>query len=287
MLVSKQLVRTLTVCAVVCLMATSALAQPPGGQGGGRGGRGGGGRGFGGGFGGMGMGGMGMVDSMALLRNEKVQEDLKLEPEQGLEIQKIEDAAREAREARGGDFGNFRDLSEEERQERFAEMRKEMEKTRAENEEKINKVLTEDQQKRLSQISIQVRGASALMDEKVQEKLGMNDDQKAKLTEAQEKNMEAMGAAMQELGRDAEPEARREKMAELRKTSEENIMDVLTAEQKTTFEEMKGEKIELTMEDFRGRGGRGGGPGGPGGPGGGGRGGRGEGGGRRGGDREE
>jgi hypothetical protein len=128
-----------------------------------------------------------------------------------------------------------------------------------------------------------------LLDEKVQEKLGLDDDQKGKLTEAQEKNMEAMGAAMQELGFDAEPEARREKMTELRKTSEENLMGVLTDEQKSTFEELKGEKIELTMEDFfRGRGGRGGGPGGPGGEGRGGRGGRGEGGGRRGGgDREE
>lgn len=284
MLVSKQLLRTLTVCALVCLMASAAMAQGQGG--GGRGGRGGG-RGFGGpgGFGGFGGpgGGMGMgIDSMALLRNEKVQEALALKPEQGVEIQAIEDEAREAREARRGNFEDFRDLSDDERQKRFEEMRKEMEKTRAENEEKINKVLTEEQQTRLSEISIQVRGVSALMDEKVQEKLGFDDAQKEKLQAAQQKNMEDMRAAMAELGPDADREARREKMASLRTASEENILGVLSDEQKETFEKMKGEKIDLAMEDFRRGPGGPGGPGGAGGPGGGGgRGGR-RGGGNRG-----
>ena len=48
------------------------------------------------------------------------------------------------------------DLSDEERQKRFEEMRKEMEKTRAENEEKINKVLTEEQQARLSEANLEL-----------------------------------------------------------------------------------------------------------------------------------
>lgn len=284
MSVSKQMMRTLAVCLAIGLMATVAVAQPAGGgPGGGRGGR--GGRGFGGfGFGGPGRGGFG-IDSLTLLMNEKVHEDLKLEPEQLASIQEISDASRDEQEKRRAEFGDIRDLPEDERRAAFEKMREAGEKSREETTKKINEVLNEDQQKRLDQISIQVRGTNALLDEKVQEKLGIEGDQKEKLDAAQEENGQAMRAAFEDMGPDADPEDRRAKVEELRKSAEEKLTAVLTDEQKTKFDEMKGEKIELTMQDFfRGRGGPGGGgfgPGGPGGPGGGG----GRRGGGRGGDR--
>ena len=73
-------------------------------------------------------------------------------------------------------------------------------------------------------------------------------------------------------------DAMRERMETFRKESEEKILAHLSAEQKTAFEGLKGEKFEMPERAFGFGGGRGGGPGG----------GRGDGGrGRRGGDRPQ
>ena len=49
-------------------------------------------------------------------------------------------------------------------------------------------------------------------------------------------------------------------MQEMRKDTEKQILDVLTDDQKASFEKMKGEKLEIPASELRG-------PGGPGGPG--------------------
>lgn len=266
MFVRNSVVRTFAVCAAVALMATVAVAQPPGG-GGRRGGRGPGGGGFGGfGFGGPGGPGGGM-DSVALLRIEKVQEELKLDLEQG---QKIQDISAAAREAQRSAFEGFRDLSDDERE----KARDEMSKQREQTEDQIQAVLTDDQRARLKQISLQLRGANALLDEKVAEEVGLGAGQKEELQAAQEENMTAMREAMEAARGEGGGgfEGMREKMAELRTKADAKLLAVLTDDQAKKFEEMKGDKVDISPEDlFRGRGGRGSGAGGPGGPGGGGR----------------
>jgi len=100
----------------------------------------------------------------------------------------------------------------------------------AENNKAYEGVLLENQAKRLKEIFIQVRGEQALRDPAVQEALGLSEDQKNKIR---------------------------------------SPLAILTDDQKTAFEKMKGEKFDVSSLRFGPPGGRGpGGFGGPGGPGG-------------------
>jgi len=88
--------------------------------------------------------------------------------------------------------------------------------------------------------------------EKLIQELGLSDEQKGKVREA----MKEQAQAVQEL-RDLDPEARREKMKELRGSMEAKMKEILTAEQYAKWEKLR--------EQLR-PGGQGG-PGGPGAPG--------------------
>ena len=135
--------------AVIALCASPAFAQQPGGRGG-RGGRG----GFGGGFGGGGFGGGGVT---ALLQDEAVRTELDLVDEQISKLTEISSKLREDLQAanQGFDFGALRDLSEDERNARFAEIREKNEKVVAESQKEIDAVLLPHQRERLKQLQVQ------------------------------------------------------------------------------------------------------------------------------------
>lgn len=237
----------------VGLMACSvsvAFAQP----GGGRGGFGGGGFG-GGGFGGGGFGGGGLM----LLGDENVRKDLGVTDDQMAKLQEVQ---QKAGEKIRGLFEGMRDLSQEERQSKFAEIQKEM---TAINEKAQAEVLLPKQIERLKQIGIQSRlnrgGTSdALASDDIAKELGITEAQKEALKKAQEEA-------------DAEM---REEMTKLRDKARQKILNVLTSEQQSKLKKLTGETITFAPPQFGG---------GRGGPGGGGPGGRGGAGGRPGGGR--
>lgn len=216
-------------CLTTCLMiATAAKAQGQGGRG--RGGRG----GFGGGFG---------FSSAMLIRNEKVQEELKITDEQKEKLAALPNQG--GGRARGG-RGGGQDQSDEDREKAFAEMRKRID----ESNKMVESILDASQLKRLKEISLQARGNGALADEEVATALKLTDDQKEAVKTIQDES----GKRMREL-RDADPEERRQKFAELRKDTDEEYLAVLTDEQKAKFAEMKGAKIDIDFTaGFGGRG---------------------------------
>jgi Spy/CpxP family protein refolding chaperone len=237
----------------VCLAADSAFGQQPGGRGG-RGGRGGG---FGGGFGGGGPGGGGATQ---LLQDENVRRELDLVDEQVSKLRDIATKMQEDMQAQfqGFDFGSLRDLSEEERTARFAEMRKKGEEVAASAQKEIDGVLLPHQRERLKQLMVQSQmrfGADrALTGGTLAEELGITEDQK----EALAKKQEEVQASLQE------------KMAKLRQEAQDELLSVLTPAQQAKLKSMVGEPFTFAQ---------GGGPGGGfGGPGGGGFGGGGRGG---------
>jgi Spy/CpxP family protein refolding chaperone len=224
---------------VVCLVAVDfAAAQGPGR------GRGGPGGGFGGG------------GSLGLLQSEAVQKELEMVPEQNEKIAKINE---EMREQMREMFSGFRDLSDEERQAKFAEVREQGEKLREELQKKVDAVLMPNQRARLKQIEVQSqirsRGtAGALAGSQLAEALGLTQEQQDKLREKSE-------AASQEL---------REKIEELRKETQEKLLDeVLTSDQRAKLKEMIGDQFEgstfgggnFQQRGQRGQGGRPGGQG--------------------------
>ncbi len=171
-------------------------------------------RGFGGGFGG---------GAIFLLGQKSVQEELKLSEDQVKKVKELSDKQRES-------FQGLRDLSAEERRDKIQEMTKANDKALAE-------ILKPGQLKRVRQISLQQQGAFALVNPEVAKALNISEEQKDKIREIQTKAREES----QGLGRDEEGIKKRQ---EIRKSTNEKVMGVLTAEQKTKLKEMQGEPFK-------------------------------------------
>jgi len=254
----------LAAMAVVCF-ATLAEAQPgrgqPGrGQPGGRPGPGGP-MMMRGGFGGGGL--------LGLVRIEAIQEEIELLDDQKAQIDKLAEEMRPQR-GEGDQRPDFRNMSDEERQKFFDEMRKRFEERAKTANEKLKKILLPHQIKRVEQISLQFRGTRALTDPEIAEKLKLTDAQKKKIEETMTANRESMGTRVRELfqGGGGDREKAREQFRKLREEADAKVLAVLTSDQKKQLEALKGDPFEMPeggfgfrRGGFRGRGGEGG-PGG-------------------------
>jgi Spy/CpxP family protein refolding chaperone len=202
-------------------------------------------------------GGMNMSLSMMygpLLKSPTVQKDLGLLEDQEAKIKEASDKADTAmREMRSG----MRDLSPEERQEKWKEMGKKMQELAEETKKTIEATLLPDQLKRLKGIALQQAGTTALLDKAIQQDLKLSDDQIAKIKSIGDEIMKKVAELFLPGG---DPQDRQSKMQELRKDGEKQVMEVLTAEQKDSLEKMKGAKLDIPPEEMRfpGFGGRGG-----------------------------
>lgn len=235
-LAMRQSFRWLLAAVVLALAAAPAWAQPP------EGGRGGRGRGL------MGMMRGGLMPASALLNQKPVQEELRLSDEQKKEVAAFGEKMREA-------WQDAMDAAPEERMRKMMEMR-------ADGDKAVSRILRPEQAKRLHQIALQAAGARALADPKVASELSLDDSQKDKIREAGEEQMKKMEELRGESGGDRDK--RREKMADLRRETDERIREVLTPGQRARWKDMLGEPFK-GIEQLRmaGPGRRGRGPGGP------------------------
>lgn len=210
----KRLVQITLAAAVVVMAVSPALAQEQQRQRGGRG---------------FGFGGMG---TLFLLGQKSVQEELKLSDEQVTKVKELQEKQRES-------FQGLRDLSQEERRTKMQEAAKAQT-------EAVAKLLKPAQLKRVKQISLQQAGVRAINDEEVAKALSVTDEQKEKIREIGRESFEKL----RELGRDEEAAKKRQ---ELMKETNEKMMGVLTAEQKTKLKAMQGEpfKGEIQRPQFR------------------------------------
>ncbi len=293
--------------AIVASLAVVAEAQERQRGPRGPGGRGGFGFGFGPGGGMFGGGGGGVGGQLFMLANDAVKKELELSEDQVKELTSLGEEYRNELFPGGGPGGGpggpggfgpggfgpgNDDLTDEERQKRREEFQARMEEFRKRTEEinatyepKLNEVLLPHQAERLQQIGWQMAGINALADPKVIEALAITGEQ----TEQMNKVREEFGAKMRELfpgfGRGGrgrrgqegggqgqevpgDPQEGFRRFQEMQTQQNDKLLAVLTDEQKTKFEELKGEPFDVSQlrPQF--------GPGGPGGPGGGRRGGR-------------
>ncbi len=193
----------------------------------------------GGGFGGRDQGSL-----PGLLRSEEVLKEIEVTDDQKSQLTKI---LEESRGERGQGGGNFRDLSAEERTQRLAEMREAATKRNAELKTKLEGVLLAPQIKRLNELSVQRQGLSALSTPEVATALKLSDMQKETIASTIQKNGEKLRELMQSAGDNRE--GLREKLAELRKESDAAVLNVLSDEQKTQFEALKGEAFEFPQRE--------------------------------------
>jgi hypothetical protein len=136
---------------------------------------------------------------------------------------------------------------------RFNEIRGEMEELNRKASAEVMELLDVAQRKRLQGIAIQVNGPVELSDPAVGEQLQLTDEQRTKLEEVREANSQAVRDAFQDLG-DLSREERREKFGELAESAGNNLLGVLTDQQRAQFDQMKGEPLEIDLSQFRGRG---------------------------------
>jgi len=195
--------------------------------------------------------GFGGSNSVNLLTQKSVQEDLKLSEDQVSQIQQLLEKQRAS-------FGELRNLDREERRTRLEEQ------TKA-NQTAINNILNETQRTRLEQISLQLRGPQGLASDDIAAKLQLTDAQKQEINAINEDSRREMRELFQG-GRDGDREAARTKLAELREFTNEKLLAVLTDAQRAKWDELTGApfKGEIERPNF-GRGRDGAGQGGQGG----------------------
>ncbi|RLS33316.1 MAG: hypothetical protein DWH79_07320 [Planctomycetota bacterium] len=206
-------------CLAAAFLATDASAQPPGGRGRG-----------------MGMGG-GMSQA-SLLRQEVVQGELGLSADQKTKI--AADLPERAPGGGGAGGGNPRDMTDQQRQKWMEERRART----AEDDKKVAGLLSPEQLSRLKQIRIQALGAGVLMDETLAKDIGVTDDQVTKFQ-----------AAMQEM-RQAAPGGGGNP-GEMRTKMTAKAMEILSADQKSKLEALKGPAFDVSKLQMRGPGGGG------------------------------
>ena len=188
--------------------------------------------------------GFGGINKSTLLRAEQVQNELKLSETQVAEVKEL---STESRNQQRKLFADLRDLSREERREKFRELAPQRQKLTTETDKKLNALLTEVQVKRLNEIMLQVQGVQTLSTDSIAKRFKITDSQRQKIREALTSASSKRRELFQNF-RDLSREERREKTNQLTKETNASILDVLTAEQKSEFEKAQGEKFEL---DFR------------------------------------
>jgi Spy/CpxP family protein refolding chaperone len=228
----KQLFRRSVLLSLAAVCVAMILSQAATAQEGRRGGR-----GFGMGFG---------VPLVRLAANEEVQQVLKLNDEQKGNVDDLNDELRD----------EFRDLLQ------GGAEREEMQALVKSGSEKLNEILDDAQEKRLTEITIQAFGVNAvLFHPTLGEQLKVTDEQREELNDVQRENAGAMRDAFQDM-QDLSQEERRAKFDELRADADKKLTAVLTDEQRSQLESLKGEKVDIDISQLRGFGGRGGGRGG-------------------------
>jgi hypothetical protein len=293
-----RLVTVLASVLLACLLIP-ALAQQPGGQPGGKG-KGGPPGGFGGGMGGVGFG-MSRLFLLRLpeiqkeleLVDEQMTAIQKLQEELGRGRGGPPGQEGDRRRGKGGEDGKkgptgadlrrvpadwyfvqaqgqnqpqgqgrrpFGQPPTEEERAQFEQQR--LERAREEK-AKLAEILLPHQLKRLNEIYLQIAGVGALQDEDVAKELNITADQKVKMTAVREEHSAKRREMFTGGGGGGDREALMAKMTEMRKVEDEQVLGVLTADQKAKLTEMKGKPFDLPEGALRaGFGGRG--PGGPG-----------------------
>lgn len=209
-------------------------------------------------FGGM-MRGAGGYGKLNLVKKPDVQKELGLTDDQKSTLDKF---AEEMQSQARKELEGIRDLSQEDRRAKLAEIRSKLGDREKEVQKKLDEVLNTSQRERLAQIEVQAELVNHRVEmfnkKEIAEALQITDDQKQKLTELREK----MGTEMREAfgggGGGPPSEETRAKIKKLGEETMDKAKEILTSEQREKLEKMAGKKVDfdLTQQGGFGRGGR-------------------------------
>lgn len=204
-----------------------------------------------GGFPGGGFGGPGGGGASRLLAMPEVQKELKLDDVQVDLIKQLSaEIQRKDRERFQGGGVDFRNMSPQERDKFFQEMRAEREK----QEKKYGDILDPKQVARLRQLEIQQGGARSLGRKDVQDELKLTADQRARIQQTTDSERDAMRQAFEGFrgGGDMTPgqrDAVMQKSREVRTLTDAKLNGILTEPQRAQFQKMQGAAFKFPEFD--------------------------------------
>jgi hypothetical protein len=176
----------------------------------------------------------------ALLANESVQKELKLDDKQLEKAKELSEKWNsDMQEKREG----LQDLSPEERRPKMMEINREM---TASTLKAAGEFLKPEQVARLKQITMQQRHAQAFLDPEVAKQLNLKDSQKTEFATIVQEAGAEMRTIFQENQDDRE--AAMKKIQELNKKTAEQIVAKLNDEQQKAWKEMLGSPFEVKFE---------------------------------------
>ena len=171
--------------------------------------------------------------AIRLSGHDRVQQELKLTDNQK---SKIRETMKVAREEGGKVFQGLHEALESERAQKFKESQQAGEKILKAARAKTDEILQPEQRKRLQEITLQVSGSAALRDPQLVEQLKLTSEQKAKVEKLfaeAAKNHPHAGPA----GFGRGPHGHHE--------LDGKVAEILTADQKKQWEDLKGAKFDL------------------------------------------
>ena len=189
---------------------------------------------------GMGMmmgGGMGPMAGLAVLGTPEGKTELKLSDEQSDKIQSLQENLRSSMMER---FQALQDIPQDERRGKMESVMKEISDGTKKD---LKAILDAPQLKRFEQISTQALGFSAFAQPEIKKSLKVTDAQKEEFEKIQEENMTAMRDAFQ--SNQGDQEAAMKAMTEIRNKSMDKAKALLTADQKTAWEELVGKPFQM------------------------------------------
>ena len=206
-------------------------------------------------------GGGGFVPSAygAVGTSEDLQKELKISDEQKTKLKEAMEPINKKRTELFTRGQGGQQQTDEQRKERTEKMVKLAEETKA----AVGTVLNAEQTKRIGQIDYQMMGIAAYSNAEVQKKMSFTDDQKEKVkatVEAYQKDREELNKDMPRRSQQPSDEDKKKradvtkKITALNKEAQDKIVESLTAEQKKTWTDMIGEKVDVSkfMPQFGG-----------------------------------
>jgi hypothetical protein len=205
-------------------------------------------------FGGGMFGGGG--SSSMLLAIPEVQKELNITDDQKADITALTADVREKMRASFGqiNFQEMQDLSQEERQKRFDEMRKKGEEVMKGVDAKVGKILDATQAERLNQLWLQRLGAAALTRPEVIQKLGLTEDQQAKIKKIQADARPTGRGGFDPNQSQEERQAAFQKMRNQMEKAQKDSLAVLTDDQMLDWTTMCGKTFKFPAGRGPGRG---------------------------------
>ena len=192
--------------------------------------------------------------------SEDLQKELKISDEQKTKLKEAMEPINKKRTELFARGQGGQQQTDEQRKESTEKRAKLAEETKA----AVGTVLNAEQTKRIGQIDYQMMGMAAYSNAEVQKKMSFTDDQKEKVkatVEAYQKDREELNKDMPPRSQQPSDEDKKKradvtkKIAALSKEAQDKIVESLTADQKKTWTDIIGEKIDVSkfMPQFGGR----------------------------------